>query len=47
VNDSKPIDWEQRRYEVAKELFCDDSISAETAVKDATSLINELKTKKL
>jgi hypothetical protein len=47
LNDSKPIDWEQRRYEVAKELFRNKSLTAETAVEDATSLINELKTKKL
>ena len=42
----KEIDWEQRRYEIAKDLYCchqHTNYSAESAVKNADALIEELK----
>ena len=42
----KEIDWEQRRYEVAKELYTNSRImSAEEAIEYADTLINALKSK--
>ena len=47
---TKEIDWEQHRYEIAKEIFCnyyeqffDKKKLAKTAVCDADILIEELK----
>ena len=42
----KEIDWEQRRYEIAKELYCDYphlECSVKDAVDWADALIEELK----
>ncbi len=44
--DEKKIDWEQRRYEIAKELFCNYpqmECTAQEAVEWADDLIEELK----
>ncbi len=44
--DEKKIDWEQRRYEIAKELFCNYpqmERTAQEAVEWADDLIEELK----
>lgn len=44
VDIPKPIDWEQRRYEIAKELYVTEEIkTADIAVKCADLLINALK----
>lgn len=37
------IDWEQRRYEIAKECYARQDVSAEKAVMWADRLIEELK----
>ena len=37
------IDWEQRRYEISKECYAYRNVSAESAVKMADRLIEELK----
>ena len=42
----KEIDWEQRRYEIAKELYCNyphEGYTAEEAVTWADALIEELR----
>lgn len=51
--ENKQIDWEQRRYEIAREVFCiqeaqyldDNQKMAEIAVLAADALIKELKKK--
>lgn len=44
INKEKEIDWEQRRYEIAKERYCSANFpSAVDAVKSADLLIEELK----
>ena len=49
VKDSYLIDWEQRRYEIAKDILCaaycdlEQSIAAKDAVVYADALIKELK----
>lgn len=49
VKESNQIDWEQRRYEIAKDILCaaycdwEQSIAAKDAVEYADALIKELK----
>ena len=49
VKESNQIDWEQRRYEIAKDILCaaycdlEQSIAAKDAVGYADALIKELK----
>ena len=51
----KEIDWEQRRYEIAKDVFCIQEAQyldsnrkmAEVAVRAADALIEELKNKQM
>lgn len=40
---SSEINWEQRRYEVAKELYANNEMSASEAISQATEFINKLK----
>lgn len=45
-NKEKKIDWEQRRYEIAKDLFTHfENLDAEDVVNMADSLIEQLKKK--
>ena len=52
-NELTPIDWEQRRYEIAKDVViktlplysCDPTARVKTAVEIADALIEELKNK--
>lgn len=46
LNAPNDIDWEQRRYEIARDLFCKKEISAKSAVICADKLIEELKKSK-
>ena len=49
VKESNQIDWEQRRYEIAKDILCaaycdlEQNIAAKYAVGYADALIKELK----
>lgn len=43
IEQDKEIDWEQRRYEIAKECYARQDVSAEKAVMWADRLIEELK----
>ena len=46
ANAEKEIDWEQRRYEIAKDLYSScERKDAVTAIKEADGLIEELKRK--